>query len=76
MGKLGSGISPEKTDAAGLLISELGQFCRADPLLLVNPLPEAPILTEEAIEGTGLVEDRQVLVAVLRALCVGEARKA
>ncbi len=73
MGKLRGRVSPEKTDAAGLIIDELGQFVRADPLTLVNPLPETPILAEEAIEGTGLIEDGQILVAVFGAPRIGEA---
>jgi hypothetical protein len=66
MGKLRGRVSPEKTDAAGLIIDELGQS-------LVNPLPETPILTEEAIEGTGLIEDGQILVTVFGAPSIGKA---
>jgi hypothetical protein len=73
MGKLRGRVSPEKTDAAGLIIDELGQFVRTDPLALVNPLPETPILTEEAIEGTGLIEDGQILVTVFGAPSIGKA---
>jgi hypothetical protein len=73
MGKLRSGISPKKTDAAGLIIGELGQRIRADPLLLMDPLPETPILAEEAIEGTGLIEDGQILVTVFGAPGMGKA---
>jgi hypothetical protein len=40
----------------------------------VNPLPESPILTEEAIERTGLIEDCQILVTVFGALSIGEVR--
>jgi hypothetical protein len=64
VGKLRGRISSKKTDAACLIIDTLGQFMCADPLAVVNPLPETPILAKEAIEGTGLIEDGQILVAV------------
>jgi hypothetical protein len=73
VGKLRSRISPEKTDTACLIIDELGQFVRVNPLTLVNPLPETPVLAEEAIEGTGLIEDGQILVTVFGAPRIGEA---
>jgi hypothetical protein len=44
----------------------------ADSIALVNPLPETPILAKEAIEGTGLIEDGQILVAVFRTPGIGE----
>jgi hypothetical protein len=44
-----------------------------DPLPVMNPLPEAPILAEEAIEGTGLVEDGQILITIFGASGIGEA---
>jgi hypothetical protein len=74
VGKLRGRIAPKKTDAARLIIGELSQLPRTDPLLLMNPAPETPILAEEAIEGTGLVEDGQILVAILRALGIGKPR--
>lgn len=73
MGELRGRISPKKTDAACLIIDELGQFVRADPLPLANPLSETPILAEEAIEGTGLIEDGQILASVFGSPGVGEA---
>ena len=33
-----------------------------------------PVLTEKAIKGTGLIEDSQILVAILSALGVGKLR--
>jgi hypothetical protein len=66
-------VSPKKTDTTSLIIDELGQFPCADHLPLVNPLPETPILAEEAIEGTGLIEDGQILVTVFGAPGIGKA---
>jgi hypothetical protein len=73
MGKLRSGVPSKKTDATRLIIDALGQFLGVDPLPVMNPLPEAPILAEEAIEGTGLVEDGQILITIFGASGIGEA---
>jgi hypothetical protein len=73
MGKLRSGVPSKKTDATRLIIDALGQFLGADPPPVMNPLPEAPILAEEAIEGTGLVEDGQILITIFGASGIGEA---
>jgi len=70
---LRGGIPSKETDTACLIIDTLGQFVGADPLPLVNPLSETPILAEEAVEGTGLIEDGQILVPVFAALGIGEA---
>ena len=60
MGELRSGIPTEVTDAAGLGIHSLGQFLRANPLFVPNPLPMRPVLTKQAVKRTAVIEDGKV----------------
>ena len=60
MRKLRSGIPPEVTDATGLGIHSLGQFLRANPIFVPNPLPMRPVLTKQAVKRTAVIEDGKV----------------
>jgi hypothetical protein len=69
--KLWSGIPTEVTDAAGLGIHSLGQFLRANPLFVPNPLPMRPVLTIKAVKRAAVIEDRKVFKTKFRARTVG-----
>ena len=66
MRQLRSGIPTEVTDATGLGIHSLGQFLRANPLFVPNPLPMRPVLTKQAVKRAAVIEDGKVLETKFR----------
>jgi hypothetical protein len=69
--ELGSGVPAEVTNATGLGIHSLGQFLRANPLFVPNPLPVRPVLTKKAVKRAAVIEDGKVFKTKLRARPVG-----
>ena len=68
------GVAAEMADAARPLIHGISKLlCRMSRLPILE-MAKVPVLTEQAIEGTGGIEDREVLVAALGALAVGVFR--
>ena len=67
---LRSGVAAEIADAARPLIHGISKLpCRMSHLPILR-VAKVPVLTEQAIEGTGGIEDREVLVAALGPLAV------
>ena len=76
MEDLGCGIAAEIADACGFFLHCCCQLLGGDVLGGANSIFELVILTVEAIEGTGVVEDSQVVMAMLRAFGDGISGKA
>jgi len=72
VGKLRRGVTAEVTNTRGLFINLVGELRSLYPRLLACRQPVVPILAEEAIEGTGLVENSQVFVAIFRSLSISK----
>jgi hypothetical protein len=57
-------VAAERTDATGPVIDNTSKLIRGTESFLRRTIPEVPVLAEKAVEGTRLVEDGQVVVAV------------
>jgi hypothetical protein len=68
MRELWGGISTKITDATGLLINGFGQFLGMNPILVTDSFSVRPVLTEEAIEGTPVIENSQILKSIFWAI--------
>ena len=68
MKDLWRGVSAEIADTSGFLIHCPGQFFGGDALLRGGSISKLVILTVQAIEGTGMVENGQVFMAEFLAL--------
>ena len=66
MEDLRGGVATEITYACGLRLHCSSQLFGGDELARMSSILELGILTVEAVEGTSVVEDGQVVVAVLR----------
>ncbi len=72
MGHLGCGISAEVADTEGALVCSRGEDGRTGrSVRFWCCLPEVPVLAEETICRTALVEDRQVVAAGVPAALTG-----
>ena len=71
--KLRAGVAAKVANAGCLLIHLVGKVAGAHRRLLSCRQAVVPVLTEEAIEGAGLIEDGQVLISIFRPLPVGES---
>ena len=67
MEDLRGGVATEITDACGLRLHCSSQLFGGDELARVSSILKLVILAIEAVEGTGVIEDSQVVVAMLRA---------
>ena len=67
MEDLRGGVATEITDACGLLLHCCSQLFGGDELGRASSILELVVLAIEAIEGTGVIEDGQVVVAMLGA---------
>ena len=67
-------FSAEETNTAGFFSYSISQFSGAMPGARNTVALEVPVLAEEAVERTRLVEHGQVVEAALGALGVGELR--
>jgi len=74
--ELRSGISSEKADAARGLIDRPGELIWNDPVPQRNLFPMGPVLAEETIKGTSMIEDCEILESKFWALDMGELRVA
>ena len=67
MEDLRCGVTTEITDAGGLRLHCRSQLFGGDELGGANSILKLVVLAIEAVEGTGVIEDRQVIMAMLRA---------
>ena len=64
---LRGGVATEIADACGLLLHCSSQLFGGDELSRANSILKLVVLAIEAVEGTGVIEDSQVVVTMLRA---------
>ena len=67
MEDLRGGVATEIADACGLLLHCSSQLFGGNELGGASSILKLVILAIEAVEGTGVIEDSQVVVAMLRA---------
>ena len=72
VGKLRRGVATEETNAGGGLVHSRGKLRGGNLRLIGACSSKMPVLTEETVKRAGLVEDRQIFVAVLWTSLVGE----
>jgi hypothetical protein len=76
MRKLRGGISAKITDAACGLIDRPDELFRIDSFSQRNLFSMGPVLAEETIKGTPMIEDCEILESIFWALDMGELRVA
>jgi hypothetical protein len=69
--QLGSGIAPKVTNAGSIRPDRRSQLRGRNPVSLKGGLLEGPVLAIEAVEIAGVIKDRQVGAAFLRAGLAG-----
>ena len=74
MRELWCGVASKVADTGRLAVRCLGELFCSDVGFDDRCAPILPVLTEQAVKGTGLVEDGEVLVAIFWSWAVGEFR--
>jgi len=72
---LGRRIAPEIADTGSPLIYHLSQGSGRNPSLARGQVAVLPVLAEQAVEGTGLIKNGQILISIFGARPIGIARK-